>query len=216
MTLKKHRIMKKEIDTQKDKSTEEKIKKAAEKIFLEKGFSASRTRDIAEEAGINLALLNYYFRSKKNLYNIIMMEKLDVFFNIIIEELKDDTIDLNEKMTELINKYIDLLIREPRLPLFIMSEVQQNPDFFAKRMNIKLKVREALGNKTLLYGKSLEDDMQLLLSLLGVTIFPFIIRHSMQVLFNMNDEQYNQILNQRRELIPKLMNELYNQLNADK
>ncbi|MBP1664825.1 MAG: TetR/AcrR family transcriptional regulator [Bacteroidetes bacterium] len=208
--------MKKEIDTQKDKSTEEKIKKAAEKIFLERGFSASRTRDIADEAGINLALLNYYFRSKKNLYNIIMMEKLDVFFNIIIEELKDNAVDLNQKMSELINKYTDLLIKEPRLPLFIMSEIQQNPDFFTKRMNIKMKVREALGNKPIIYSKSQEDDLQLLLSLLGVTIFPFIIRHSIQGLFNMTTDQYNELLYKRREMIPKLMNELYNQLNADK
>ena len=66
-----------------DSTTEAKIKAAAEKVFMEKGFSATRTRDIAEEAGMNLSLLNYYFRSKENLYNIIMMEKLKVFFDII-------------------------------------------------------------------------------------------------------------------------------------
>jgi len=53
-------------------STEEKIKAAARKVFLRKGFSATRTRDIAEEAGINLALLNYYFRSKQKLFEEVM------------------------------------------------------------------------------------------------------------------------------------------------
>ncbi len=57
-----------------DKSTEEKIKIAAERLFMENGFSGTRTRDIAEAADINLALLNYYYRSKENLFNIIIME----------------------------------------------------------------------------------------------------------------------------------------------
>ena len=66
-----------------DLSTEEKIKEAAKKVFLKKGYAATRTRDIAEEAGINLALLNYYFRSKEKLFDLIMLEKLEKFFGAI-------------------------------------------------------------------------------------------------------------------------------------
>ena len=62
-------------NTDKELSTEEKIIAAARKLFTQKGFSATKTRDIAEEAGINLALLNYYFRSKQNLFQIIIEEK---------------------------------------------------------------------------------------------------------------------------------------------
>ena len=57
-----------------DPTTEEKIKEAARKLFTQKGFAATRTRDIAEEAGINLALLNYYFRSKQKLFDLIMKD----------------------------------------------------------------------------------------------------------------------------------------------
>jgi AcrR family transcriptional regulator len=53
-----------------DTTTEAKIKNAARVVFHKKGFAATRTRDIAEEAGINLALLNYYFRSKEKLFEI--------------------------------------------------------------------------------------------------------------------------------------------------
>lgn len=203
------------MDLPKDKSTEEKIKLAAEKIFLEKGFSASRTRDIAEEAGINLALLNYYFRSKKNLFDIIMMEKLEVFFDVIINVLKENKLDFQEKMSVLVNKYTDLLIHEPNLPLFLMSEIQQNPDFFATKMNIKSKLSEIIGNKPLFDGKNQEEDLQLLLSFLGITIFPFIVRQSFQGLFNMNVEQYNEILNKRRDLIPKLIMKFYDELKPE-
>ena len=59
-----------------DPSTEEKIKIAARSVFHKKGYAATRTRDIAEEAGINLALLNYYFRSKEKLIDIIMTETM--------------------------------------------------------------------------------------------------------------------------------------------
>ena len=203
------------MDLPKDKSTEEKIKLAAEKIFLERGFSASRTRDIAEEAGINLALLNYYFRSKKNLFDIIMMEKLEVFFDVIINVLKENKLDFQEKMSVLVNKYTDLLIHEPNLPLFLMSEIQQNPDFFATKMNIKSKLSDIIGDKPLFDGKNQEEDLQLLLSFLGITIFPFIVRQSFQGLFNMNVEQYNEILNKRRDLIPKLIMKFYDELKPE-
>ena len=78
------------------KSTEEKIKIAAEKLFMEKGFSGTRTRDIAEAANINLALLNYYYRSKENLFNMIIMEKLDKFINLMIEILNDKSTSFAE------------------------------------------------------------------------------------------------------------------------
>ena len=62
-----------------DLSTEEKIKNSARAVFHRKGFAAARTRDIAQEAGINLALLNYYFRSKEKLFNIVMLEAFQSF-----------------------------------------------------------------------------------------------------------------------------------------
>ena len=64
----------------KDISTEERIKAAARKVFHQKGFAGTRTRDIAEEAGINHAMLNYYFRSKEKLFEMVMMETMAQFF----------------------------------------------------------------------------------------------------------------------------------------
>ncbi len=73
--------MKNKIETP-DQSTEEKIKEAARTVFTRKGYAATRTRDIAKEANINLALLNYYFRSKEKLFGLIMMEKMQIVFRI--------------------------------------------------------------------------------------------------------------------------------------
>jgi len=72
-----------------DDSTEEKIKDAARMVFTEKGYAATRTRDIAEKAGINLALLNYYFRSKEKLFDMIMLEKLMHLMKGIVQVAND-------------------------------------------------------------------------------------------------------------------------------
>ncbi len=190
-----------------DKSTEEKIKSAAEKIFMEKGFSAARTRDIAEESGINLALLNYYFRSKENLYNIIMMEKLEVFFDIIIDVLNGEELTLMEKTTVLVNKYTDLLIHEPNLPWFLLSEIQQNPDFFVSKLRIKERLRNAATIQSMFQAKT--EAIQVLLNFLGMTLFPFIVRQAMENLYDLSSKEYNQLLEDRRELIPKLLGKIY-------
>src|ERR1700751_6460756 len=94
-------------------STEEKIKQAARKIFMQKGYAATRTRDIAEEAGINLALLNYYFRSKEKLFDLIMLESLHDFRQHIIVALNDEKTSLESKIETLVSNYIDLLINQP-------------------------------------------------------------------------------------------------------
>lgn len=202
--------MKKTSPKKLDLSTEEKIKHAAEKVFMEKGSSGARTRDIAEEAGMNLALLNYYFRSKENLFSLIMMEKLKVFFDVIIEILKDTEISLTEKLPRLVNKYTDLLITQPDLPMFLLSELKQNPDFFAEKLNVKEKLHQevfkALEKETNLQAK--EEMVQMLVTFLGMTLFPFIVREVMQNLFDIPEKKYAEMLNQRRELIPAWTNEI--------
>src|SRR5882762_9031481 len=109
-------------------SAEEKIKEAARKLFTQKGFAATRTRDIAEEAGINLALLNYYFRSKKKLFDIIILESLQGFAKSLMDIFNNDKTSLEIKIETFAERHIDLLIKNPGIPLFILSELRENPD----------------------------------------------------------------------------------------
>src|ERR1044071_9731716 len=102
-------------------STEEKIKAAARKVFMQKGYGASRTRDIAEAAGINLALLNYYFRSKEKLFHEIMLERVQKLFGTIAPILMDDSTSLEKKIQLMAPKYIDLLTENPDLPMFVLN-----------------------------------------------------------------------------------------------
>ena len=94
---------------------------------MQKGYAASRTRDIAEEAGINLALLNYYFRSKEKLFDIIMLENLQQFIEGIKEILNDKQTSLEQKIEIIVANYITLLIQQPDLPLFVLHELRTHP-----------------------------------------------------------------------------------------
>src|ERR1700735_4376874 len=94
-------------------SAEQKIKSAAKKLFTQKGFAAVKTRDIAKEAGINLALLNYYFRSKQKLFDIIMLENFRKFIHGISLEIFDEKATIQQKIEKVTEAYIDFLLANP-------------------------------------------------------------------------------------------------------
>jgi len=110
--------------TTKDLSTEEKIKAAAKKLFTQKGFAATRTRDIAEEAGINLALLNYYFRSKEKLFELVMRENIHLFLGTMIENINNNPRPFEEQLDFIVSNYIDMLLENPGLPFFVLNLLQ--------------------------------------------------------------------------------------------
>ena len=91
-------------------NTEIKIKDAAKSLFLKKGYSATTTRDIARESDINLAMLNYYFRSKRRLFEIIMFETLYEFLSKMVEVYNDEKTSLEQKLKLCSEKYIDCLL----------------------------------------------------------------------------------------------------------
>ena len=192
------------------KSTEEKIKIAAEKLFMEKGFSGTRTRDIAEAANINLALLNYYYRSKENLFNMIIMEKLDKFINLMIEILNDKSTSFAEKIDLMVNRYSDLIINDPQLPLFLMGQVQQNPDFFMEKFNVKAKIQD-----TTFGFENKESEIMLILDIISLIFYPFIVRSAFESLFGLSHEKYNALLNTRRQYLSHFLYELFTKFKTE-
>src|ERR1035437_8679176 len=110
-----------------DGTTEEKIIVAARRLFTTKGYSAVKTRDIAREAGINLALLNYYFRSKEKLFELITKENFHYFMQVISEIVNDKKTSLWQKIEMLVANYIEMLSLNPDMPLFVLSLAKQDP-----------------------------------------------------------------------------------------
>lgn len=188
-------------------STEKRIKAVARKVFHQKGYAGTRTRDIAEEAEINHAMLNYYFRSKEKLFTIIMTETMAQFFKGLSHLLNDENTSLEQKIELIVNNYTDLLLEEPELPTFMFNEVRNNPEPFIENNPI----RQALQNSALARqyteavarGEITEPNLiQTLLNLIGLVIFPFIAQPIMLALNKMTKEQYKTLMLERKKQIP--------------
>ena len=191
-----------------DTSTEERIKQAARKVFHQKGYAATRTRDIAEEANINHAMLNYYFRSKEKLFEIVMMETMAQFFKGVGIILNDENTSLEEKIERVVANYIDLLLEEPELPTFILNEVRPNPQFFVEQTPIKEALTQSVFARqyaqAVIQGIVTEPNlMHTILNVIGLVIFPFVAKPMLSAITNLPEEQYKALMIQRKTLIPQ-------------
>lgn len=197
-------------------ATEEKIKEAARTIFMKKGFAATRTRDIAEEAGINLALLNYYFRSKQKLFEIIMQEKLSIYFGTIIPLMFDEKSTLEKKIQMIVNHYTDLLTENPDLPIFVLNEIKVNPEKFVKIIaNAEFLTSSAFARQL----KQKNPQVQLehfFINILAMCIFPFIMKPAMLIITKKDKAGFEKLMMERRTLIPKWINAMLKVNNVSK
>lgn len=191
-----------------DLSTEEKIKAAARAVFHQKGFAGTRTRDIAEKAGINLALLNYYFRSKEKLFRLIMTEDAQTFIQTISLSFNDRNTSLDEKIDLIISDYIDLLKEQPHIPLFVLSELRTNPERFLSTVGIKEMLANSIFLKQFMEvamsGKMQPiNPIHLIMNLMSMTVFPFVASPILKEIGGIEKSTFDQLMNERKELIPK-------------
>ena len=105
-----------------DSSTEDQVLKAAEKIFLSKGFNAAKTVEIADEAGVNHALLHYYFRTKENLFKRVFMQKIEIFIKSFRAVFFQD-LPFFDLVKQLIETQFDFLEKNDKLPYFLIQEI---------------------------------------------------------------------------------------------
>lgn len=194
--------MKAKIKIQTDTSTEEKIKEAARKVFLQKGYSATRTRDIAEESGINLALLNYYFRSKEKLFHVIMQEKMQEFFGVLLPIVNDDSTKLETKIELIVSNYIDTLTENPQLPLFVLSEMKGHGDKIKKILPVQKITNNISFIKQLKEKRPDINPVHFLMNILGMTVFPFVAKPAFDLIAATNKSELEQIFKERKKLIP--------------
>lgn len=196
-------------DNNREPSTEEKIVEAASKLFTQKGFAATKTRDIAEEAGINLALLNYYFRSKQNLFQIIIEKEFEELFGIITPILSNKEISLEEKIEALVSSYTKVLLANPDLPFFVLSEIKGN-DFIAERVkqNAEILSQPIIENQLREGGYSI-SAFNFVMNVMSMTLFPFMSKPLFVTSGLVNEEEFAHFIEQRKKDIPKwIMNTL--------
>jgi len=198
--------MAKKIKIDADLSTGEKIKEAARKVFTQKGYAATRTRDIAEEAGINLALLNYYFRSKEKLFKEVMLEKVQQLFGALLPLMSDPSTKLESKIEGIVSTYLDMLLANPDLPLFVLSEIRGQQEQLKKVLPLEKILQNISFVKQLKERRPDIKPVHYLMNILGMTVFPFIAMPAFETMGIINKSEFEALISERKKLIPLWVN----------
>ena len=195
-----------------DISTEQKILDAAKKVFIQKGLDGTRLDEIATEAGINKALLHYYFRSKEKLFETIfdqMVGKIMPDFTVIVASKSP----ISEKIELFVHRYIDFVTENPQLPLFMVTELNRNPqrmkeilshsDNFVKIQQFAFQMVTEMQVGRI---KSF-NPLHLILNIISMCIFPVIAKPVLQAILQIEEENLTVILQQRKEEVSLFLRE---------
>ncbi|MCE5206394.1 MAG: TetR family transcriptional regulator [Porphyromonadaceae bacterium] len=182
-------------------TTEQKIIRAADKLFTQKGYAATKTRDIAEEAGTNLALLNYYFGSKENLYKKVVQEKLRMLLGAMGPVLSDENISLEDKISSITENYTTLLLENEELPIFILNELSVNRKLFEEITQNTRQIAQPAIEKQLKERKMEISAKDLVVNTLSLTMFPFVAKPLFISSGLVKEEEFVEFITGRKEKI---------------
>ncbi len=190
-----------------EKTTEEKILDAASTVFTKKGFAATRTEDIARQAGMNRALLHYYYRDKQTIFNIIFETQFSEFFKGLFVIFDAGNISFFEKIRRMIHHEINTLLKHPDLARFVINEIAQDPERLLKHGNkiginprilidaFEKQTEEEIKNGTI---RPIEGRM-LLIHIMSLCLYPFVARPVLETLMQLNSEQFTALMERRKE-----------------
>jgi TetR/AcrR family transcriptional regulator len=196
-----------------DGQTEAKILAAARKVFVREGTAGARMQEIAAEAGVNQALLHYYFRSKDRLAQAVFKEAAGRLMPAILALLGSDA-SIEDKVERFVHLYIDNVRQSPFLPGYILAELHHHPDRIES-------LRDAAGIDPKLLGAVLVGKLgkqikarvkegtmrpispeQFVVNLLSLSVFPFAARPMLNVAIGLDDKKFETFLNARRKELP--------------
>jgi TetR/AcrR family transcriptional regulator len=186
-------------------TTEEKIFNAARVVFQKKGFAGARMQEIADEAGINKAMLHYCFKNKQLLFEAVFMNAFGQLAPQIKEVFNSDDC-VFDKIKKFTTSYISFVIQNPFLPAFVIQEMNNNPEFVLqflnneKRPNPELFLSQIEAEIEAGIIKSI-NPKQLLLDLFSMTVFPFAAQMMVKGMIQISDSEFNQMMEERKTLI---------------
>jgi len=182
--------------------TETTILDAARKVFVQHGFDGTTMQMIADESGINKALLHYYYRSKDRLFEAVFIEAFSKMIPNLMKIFTTDS-DFFEKVRGFVDVYISTLLQYPQIPLFILHELRRNPDRIVeliKSTGVKPEQFMNLIKQEIQKGTIVPiDPLQLMVNLLALCIFPFAARPMIQGFIFKNDAGAYQVFLENRK-----------------
>jgi AcrR family transcriptional regulator len=186
-------------------STEKIILEAAKEVFVEYGFDGSSMQKIADRAGINKALVHYYFRSKEKLFEATFKEVFYTLVPPLMDTIKKE-IPFEKKIAVFVEKYIDTLGNNPLVPIFILHELNRNPE------NLPAIVMESGINPIYFFQNIVEEQEKgyirpipphhLMINILALSIFPFVAKPILKgVFFDQDESAFNDFLEERKKIV---------------
>ena len=182
-------------------TTEQKIIMAADKLFTQKGYAATKTRDITQEAETNVALLNYYFGSKENLYKKVVQEKFRLLNSTISNVLSDESIYLENKIKTITENYTNLLLENEELPIFILNELTVNKELFKDITQNTRQITQPVIDKQLKERNTEISTSNLIVNILSLTMFPFVAKPLIISSGLVKEEEFADFVYERKEKI---------------
>jgi len=197
-----------------DGDTEQRILDAAHTVFVRRGTAGARMQEIASEAGVNQALLHYYFRNKEQLAHAAFARAARGFMPAVVQVIASDG-ELEEKVRRVIDLEILHLSRAPYLPGYIIGEVTHHPERAAQLIAaITGLAPSELGPRVLgTLRRQIRSRVKagvmrdiapesFIVNLMSLCIFPFAVRPMVQAMLGMDDRRFEQFITRRREQLP--------------
>ena len=197
-----------------DGETKQRILDPARAVFLRRGTAGARMQEIAREAGVNQALLHYYFRSKEGLSSAVFKQIAARIFPALVKTLGAD-ISLDEKIDGLVALYLENLSRNPFLPGYLLSELHHHPERIPELLASAIGAEpgrvlpplfEQLGRQINLRVEAGTmrpiAPEQFAINLISLCIFPFAARPMLSVVFGMDDDAFTRFIEQRKTELP--------------
>lgn len=190
-------------------NTEEKIINAAINVFVRKGRDGSRMQEIADEAGINKALLHYYFRSKDKLFNKVFT---NVFSQIMgsLAGVVENSKTFDELIFSFVSVYVDFLRDNPHVPIFVLHELHRDPEMIidlvkSRGINKNLLIQLFDLTETNVEIKDF-DPLHIFVNILSMSVFPFVAKPILEgFIFDGNNDDYNLFIGERKEHIVRFV-----------
>ena len=196
-------------------ATEQRILEAARAVFLRRGTAGARMQEIAHEAGVNQALVHYYFRTKERLSSAVFQQVASRIFPALAETL-GASCSLDEKIDRLVAIYLDNLSQNLFVPGYVISELHHHPE----RVQQLLSSAMGADPKAVMPGliSNLEHEIservqagtmrhitpqQFVISLISLCVFPFAARPMLSIVFGMDDAAFKRFIDQRKKELPE-------------
>lgn len=189
------------------RDTEALILQAAEKEFLEKGYSGAKTTSIAETAGVTHAMFHYYFRTKDKLFEKIMAEKMAQLKDLMFSAIGNTELPLKERIKQGVERHFDFIAANPLLPRFIFNELYLNPvrvedakaDIITMATALLKNLQETIDHDAEQRLCNRVDARMLLLDIISLNIFPFIAQPILSGVLASSNESIDALLDQRKK-----------------